>query len=162
MNEIINKEKDYNQNHNLISNISRITSKEIDLQLILKSFDNGDDVGATVLFIGTVRNYSDNGKVQGMNYEAYLGMAEYRIKEIEKLVCKIWDVKKISIIHRIGDLNVGEPSVAIAISTPHSKDAFEACQFILNKIKQDVPIWKKEKLLDGKTKWVKGKSIKND
>ena len=74
----------------------------------------------------------------------------------------MWNIKKINIIHRIGDLNVGDPSVVIAISTPHSKDAFEACQFILEKIKYNVPIWKKEKIIDGKTKWVIGKSIKSD
>jgi molybdopterin synthase catalytic subunit len=143
------------------SNIQRITSKEIDITSVLNSFDNSGNFGATVLFIGTVRNFSDNGKVSGMRYEAYLVMAEEGIKNIEIEVKKKWDVKEIRIINRIGDLKIGDNSIAIAISTPHSKDAFEACQFILNKIKQGIPIWKNERLSDGKTKWVKGKTVKD-
>ncbi|MDQ6723126.1 MAG: molybdenum cofactor biosynthesis protein MoaE, partial [Thermoproteota archaeon] len=108
----------------------------------------------------TVRDFSDNEQVIGMTYEAYIGMAEERIKNIETAVKKMWDIKKIKIIHRIGELIVGDKSIAISISTPHSKDAFAACQFILDKIKHDVPIWKNEKLLNGETKWVEGKSIK--
>ena len=168
MNNHINKEKEdirkpnSNSNSNSNLNIPRITSKEIDIKIISKSFDESGDSGATVIFVGTVRNYSENGRVLGMNYESYIGMAEERIKKIEYSVQKMWNIKKINIIHRIGDLNVGDPSVMIAISTPHSKDAFEACQFILEKIKHDVPIWKKEKIIDGKTKWVIGKSIKSD
>ncbi len=159
-NKFVNKEMDDTQNCDLNPNISRITSKEIDTQLIIKSINESGDTGAIILFIGTVRNYSDNGKVQGMNYEAYLGMAEERIKNIEITVKNIYNVKKIRIIHRIGDLNVGDTSIVIAIASPHSKDGFEACQFILDKIKQDVPIWKNEKMLNGSIKWVKGKSLK--
>lgn len=140
-------------------NIKRITSKEIDVKSVLDSIDNTGDFGATVIFIGTVRNHGDNGQVIGMSYEAYVGMAEERIKNIETEVKKKWDVKEIRVVHRVGDLKVGDNSITIAISTPHSKDAFDASQFILNKIKQDVPIWKNERLLDGNTKWVKGKIL---
>ncbi len=166
MNNLINNEKEDiqkpNLNLNSDSNIPRITSKEIDIKFISKSIDESGDSGATVIFVGTVRNYSENGGVQGMNYESYVGMAEERIKKIENAVQKIWNIKKINIIHRIGELNVGDTSVLIAVSTPHSKDAFEACQFILEKVKNEVPIWKKEKIMDCKTKWLTGKSIKSD
>lgn len=140
-------------------NIKRITSKEIDVKSVLGSINNNGDFGATVLFIGTVRNYGDNGPVIGMTYEAYVGMAEERIKTIETEVKKRWDVKEIRIVHRVGDLNIGDISITIGISTPHSKDAFDASQFILNKIKQDIPIWKNEILLNGNTKWVSGKDL---
>ncbi len=140
-------------------NIKRITSKEIDVKSVLDSIDNTGDFGATVLFIGTVRNYGDNGQVIGMSYEAYVGMAEKRIKNIEIEVKKKWDVKEIRVVHRVGDLKIGDNSIAIAISTPHSKDAFDASQFILNRVKQDVPIWKNEMLSDGNTKWVRGKDL---
>ncbi len=140
-------------------NIRRITSKEINVKSVLDSIDNNGDFGATVLFIGTVRNYGDNGQVVGMSYEAYVGMAEERIKAIENEAKKKWDVKEVRVVHRVGDLKVGENSITIAISTPHSKDAYEASQFILNKIKQDVPIWKNDWLLDGNTKWVRGKDL---
>jgi molybdopterin synthase catalytic subunit len=153
------KERDCCPNSASSSPIQRITSKEIDIPSILKSIDD-NSVGAKVLFIGTVRNFSDNGNVAGMTYEAYVGMAEDKIKNIEIDAKKTWGVKKISIIHRIGDLTIGDNSVAIAISSPHSKDAFAACQFVLDKIKREVPIWKKEKILGGGTKWVEGKSIR--
>jgi molybdopterin synthase catalytic subunit len=94
-----------------------------------------------------------------MTYESYMGMAEEKIKNIEIDAKKTWGIKKIRIIHRIGELTIGDNSVAIAISTPHSKDAFAACQFILDKIKHEVPIWKKEKMLNGETKWVEGKPM---
>ncbi|HYO06412.1 MAG TPA: molybdenum cofactor biosynthesis protein MoaE [Phototrophicaceae bacterium] len=139
--------------------IKRITSKEINVKSVLDSIDNNGDFGATVIFIGTVRNYGDNGQVMAMSYEAYVGMAEERIKNIEIEVKKKWDVKEVRVIHRVGDLKLGDNSITIAISTPHSKDAYDASQFILNKIKQDVPIWKNEKLLDGNTKWVRGKDL---
>ena len=154
-------ERDYCPNSAENLPIQRITSKEIDIPSILKSIDDGA-VGAKVLFVGTVRNFSDNGDVVGMTYESYIGMAEDKIKNIEIDAKKIWGIKKISIIHRIGELTIGDNSVAIAISTSHSKDAFAACQFILDKIKNEVPIWKKEKIMNGETKWVEGKSIKND
>jgi molybdopterin synthase catalytic subunit len=162
VNNVINEEKDDIRKPNSKSNIPRITSKELDIKIISESFDGSGDSGATVIFVGMVRNYSENGQVQGMNYEAYVGMAEEKIKKIENSVKEMWNIKKINIVHRIGDLNVGDPSIVIAISTPHSKDAFEACQFILGKIKHEVPIWKKEKIMNGKTKRVIGKSIKSD
>ncbi len=144
----------------------RITFTKIDEESILKTFDNDDDediggkFGATVSFIGSVRRYSKNGQVKGMDYEAYLGMAEVKIKEIENTVKEKWDIKKLKIIHRIGKISLGEKSILILVSTSHSKDAFEACQFILEKIKNEVPIWKKENFLDGTSKWVDGNSIK--
>jgi molybdopterin synthase catalytic subunit len=158
------KGKDLDQDVHFNNDYQRITSKEIDINSILKSVDNIDDntsktIGATVFFIGSVRNFGNNGQVQSMKYESYIGMAEERIKDIENIVKKKWDIKKIKIIHRIGELAIGENSIAIAISTSHSKDAFEACDFALHKIKQEVPIWKNEKLGDGRTKWVKGKPM---
>jgi molybdopterin synthase catalytic subunit len=151
-------EKDYYPNSATNSAMQRITPREIDVPSVLKSIDDGG-VGAKVLFIGSVRNFSDNGDVVGMTYESYMGMAEEKIKNIEIDAKKTWGIKKIRIIHRIGELTIGDNSVAIAISTPHSKDAFAACQFILDKIKHEVPIWKKEKMLNGETKWVEGKPM---
>jgi len=159
-NNPISMEKNESHENILNLNIQRITSKEIDVDSFLKSIENNGESGATVIFIGTVRNFSNNGQVLGMNYEAYEGMAEEKIKNIEITVKKMWDVKEIKIIHRVGELKIGDSSIAIVISTSHSKDAFEACHFILDRIKQDVPIWKNERLLNGKTKWIEGKPIK--
>ena len=143
-------------------NNGRITFNKIDEESFLKSFDNdanAGNYGATVSFVGLVRSYSKNGLVKGMDYEAYLGMAQVKIKEIENIVKEKWEIKKIKIIHRLGKLSIGEKSIMILVSTPHSKDAFEACKFILEKIKSEVPIWKKEIFLDGTSKWVDGNSI---
>jgi len=140
----------------------RITFNKIDEESLLKSFDNDVNKGkwgATVSFIGSVRSYSKNRQVKGMDYEAYSGMAEVKIKEIENTVKEKWDIKKIKIIHRLGKLSIGDKSIMILVSTPHSKDAFEACQFILERIKNEVPIWKKEIFSDGTSKWVDGNSI---
>jgi molybdopterin synthase catalytic subunit len=89
-------------------------------------------------------------------------MAENKIKNIEKLATEKYGIKKIKIVHRIGELALGNNSVVIALSTPHSKDAFKACKYILARIKQEVPIWKKELLSEGDEKWVDGKSIKTN
>ena len=136
----------------------RITFNKIELEAFIKSFEKSKitmgDVGATVIFVGSVRNFSKNGKVLGIKYESYVKMAEETIKNIEILVQKIWKIKKVNIVHRIGELSVGENSIAIAVSTSHSVEGFNICQFILNKIKQDVPIWKNEYLEDGTTKWI--------
>ena len=141
----------------------QITNSEIDINEIINSMvDAEGNSGATVIFVGSVRNFGMNGKVKGMYYESYVKMAENKIKNIEKLATEKYGIKKIKIVHRIGELALGNNSVVISISTPHSKDAFKACKYILARIKQEVPIWKKELLSKGDEKWVDGKSIKTN
>lgn len=140
--------------------IKRITTDEIDTFDIINSMkDKKGKSGATVIFVGSVRNYGNNGLVKGMFYESYVKMAEIQIKNIEKEAAKKWDIKKIRIVHRIGTMKLGCNSIVIALSTPHSKEAFEACEFILAAIKRQVPIWKKEILSDNKKKWVVGNPL---
>lgn len=142
--------------------IQRITTKEIDIQKIVKDIANTTgSSGAMILFIGSVRNYGKKGKVVSMTYESYTSMAEERIKSIEQYVRKKWKIKNIKIIHRIGKLKIGTNSIVIAISSSHSKEAYKASKFILDKIKKEVPIWKKEELADGQEKWVDGQRIAN-
>lgn len=140
--------------------IKHITINKIDTCALVNSLrDKKGKSGATVVFVGTVRNSGKNGLVKEMFYEAYVKMAEKQIKKIEKIAVKRWNIKKIRIIHRIGSIKLGSSSIVIAISTPHSKDAFEACEFILAAIKKEVPIWKKEVLSSSKEKWVVGNPI---
>lgn len=149
-----------NLNRLLNRNIQRITFNRIDQEDLLKSFDENDGKsGAIVSFTGSVRNHSANGIVKGMYYEAYLGMAEEKIKDIENIVKEKWDINKIKIVHRIGELTIGDISIIIIVSSYHSKNAFEACQFILHKIKNEVPVWKRELLNDGNKRWIEGNSI---
>lgn len=139
-----------------------ITS-EIEVQEIIDSMSDVDGhSGAIMVFIGSVRNIGKTGSVSGMYYESYVEMAEKKIIEIEQSAIKKWNLKRIKIVHRIGRLQLGDNSVVIALSTSHSKEAFEACEQILGMMKQQVPIWKKELLSDGRERWVDGKKIHFD
>ncbi|KAA2281101.1 molybdenum cofactor biosynthesis protein MoaE [Candidatus Nitrosocosmicus agrestis] len=137
-----------------------IITSEIDVNQILNSMtDKNGQSGATVVFTGSVRNSGKRGPVTEMYYEAYTEMAEKTLKKIEDMAMKEWGINRIQIVHRIGRLHLGDISVVIAISSPHSKEAFEICEKILAMIKQSVPIWKKELLSNGIEQWVDGKVI---
>jgi molybdopterin synthase catalytic subunit len=113
--------------------------------------------GAVVLFLGTVRDNSEAGSVERIEYEAYEPMAEKRLAQAELEVRRTWpSTTGVKIVHRVGSLAVGEVSVAVAVSSPHRADAFEACRHAIETIKRDVPIWKREKLGDGSEAWVEG------
>ncbi len=121
-----------------------ITEKPIDVnEIILET--HHDSAGAISLFIGTVRNHNEGKKISGIHYEAYKEMAETVLSEIENAAMKKWNVKKLVAVHRIGDLTVGDISVIVAVSTEHRKEAFEACKYVIDMIKNRVPIWKKER-----------------
>jgi molybdopterin synthase catalytic subunit len=113
--------------------------------------------GAVVLFLGTVRDNSEAGGVERIEYEAYEPMAEKRLAEAEREVRRRWPATTgVKILHRLGSLAVGEVSVAVAVSSPHRAEAFEACRHAIETIKHEVPIWKREKLGDGSEVWVEG------
>lgn len=159
----LHKSKKNNDKLKPSSSSQIITESEIDVNDVINSVTDIDGhSGATVIFIGSVRNFGLNGKVKKMFYESYAKMADNKIKHIEKLAIEKYGINKIRIVHRIGELSLGTNSIIIALSTPHSKDAFRACKYILAKIKQEVPIWKKEILSKGNEKWVDGKSIKTN
>lgn len=100
--------------------------------------------GAIATFQGVVRDNSLGRKVLYLFYEAYPPMAIMEMEAIENEVRERWEVEKVAITHRTGRLEIGEASVVIAISSPHRKDALEACQFSIDRLKQTVPVWKKE------------------
>ncbi len=112
--------------------------------------------GGTCLFVGTVRDRSDAGEVTGLHYEAWEELAAGRLEEIASEMLAAWPLRKVAILHRTGDLEVGEASVAVACSAPHRAEAFEACRHGIERLKEDVPIWKKEGLASGDTEWVMG------
>jgi molybdopterin synthase catalytic subunit len=133
----------------------RITTSKILPHKILNAV-NDKNAGATAIFFGTVREHSERGKIIGMTYESYLEMAEDRMKKIESIISRKWNIKRVKIIHRVGDLLIGDVSVAVAVSAPHRSEAFSACRYAIEKIKREVPIWKKERSVGGKERWVKG------
>ena len=109
--------------------------------------------GGVVLFIGTVREQTDGKSVTALEYESFKPMAEKQIEEIEKQINAKWDVRKICVVHRLGRLLVGDKSIIIGVSAPHRREAFEASRYMIEQIKKDVPIWKKEFFEDGEV-WV--------
>ena len=112
-----------------------------------------------MLFLGTIRNRSEGKAVKGLEYEVYKEMAEKRMDEIERVVMKRWPIVKMAMVHRYGDLKIGEVSVAVAVSCEHRAEAFEACRFAIDTIKTSLPLWKKEKFGGGSERWVKGTAI---
>ena len=110
--------------------------------------------GGVVLFLGTVRDLTGDRETAALDYEAYPAMAEQKMREIEEDTRARWPVGEIALVHRLGRLGVGEVSVAVAVSCPHRAEAFAACRHAIDRLKELVPIWKKENWADGTTEWV--------
>jgi molybdopterin synthase catalytic subunit len=109
--------------------------------------------GATVTFIGTTRDHNDGRSVTQLEYEAYPEMALAEMRKIAELATQRWPISKMAIVHRIGQVPIGEASVVIAASSAHRVAAFEACHFAIDRLKEVVPIWKKEHF-DGGEVWI--------
>ena len=110
--------------------------------------------GGIVLFSGVVRDQTGGRRVKFLEYEAHQPMAEAKMREIAMAVRGRWpDVTRIAMIHRVGRLEIGESSVMIGVSSPHRRQAFEACHFAIDTLKETVPVWKKEHFEDGEV-WV--------
>jgi molybdopterin synthase catalytic subunit len=110
--------------------------------------------GGVVLFLGTVRDLTGAEVTEALEYEAYTDMAERKLAEIEREARERWPVGEMAVVHRLGRLGVGEVSVAVAVSCPHRAEAFEACRYTIDRLKQIVPIWKKDNRPDGSSDWV--------
>jgi len=131
----------------------RLTRDEIDDAALTDSVRRAD-CGAVVTFLGTVRELTDGQVTTALDYEAYPSMAEKKMQEIERETRERWPVGEIMIVHRLGHLDVGDVSVAVAVSCPHRGQAFDACRYAIDRLKETVPIWKKENWADGRTEWV--------
>jgi len=131
----------------------RLTHDAIDYTALTESV-RSDLSGAVVLFLGTVREMTDGRKTVALDYEAYPAMAQTKMAELEADARNKWPVDNVGIVHRLGHLEVGDVSVAVAISCPHRQQAFEAGKFLIDQLKLTVPIWKKENFSDGTTEWV--------
>jgi molybdopterin synthase catalytic subunit len=112
------------------------------------------DAGAVVLFLGTTREFTRGRRTASLDYECYPQMAEQKLAELEAEARRRWPVIGCSIVHRLGRLELGEASIAIAVSSPHRADAFAAGQWLIDTIKEVVPIWKCENWADGTKEWV--------
>lgn len=130
-----------------------ITSEPIDSTAVLNSVSS-PSAGAVVLFLGTTREFTGDRRTEWLDYECYSGMAEKKMAELESEARERWNLVDCRIVHRVGRVSLGEASVAIAVSSPHREAAFEAGKWLIDALKQVVPIWKKEHWSDGASQWV--------
>ncbi len=110
--------------------------------------------GAVVLFLGTVRELTSGRRTLALDYECYPEMARKKMEELEAEARRRWPLVECALVHRLGRLELAEASVAVAVSTPHRRDAFEAGQWLIDTLKEVVPVWKRENWDDGSQEWV--------
>jgi molybdopterin synthase catalytic subunit len=132
--------------------MSYLTDDAIDTAALVRRLLRRSD-GALVVFEGVVRDHSEGKAVESIFYDAYRPMAEKEIGAILDNVRLEWPDVAVDCLHRLGHLVVGDTSIAIACVSPHRAQAFEACRAVIDRIKQTVPIWKKERTPDGE-EWV--------
>ena len=130
----------------------KITDKPIQIDEAVKAA-TALGSGAINVFVGTVRNESKGKSVRWLEYEAFETMAISEMKQIIKTASEKWKILGFAVTHRVGTLHPGETAVVIAVSTPHRKESFEACEYIIDTLKERVPIFKKEVFENGE-EWV--------
>lgn len=131
----------------------RLTNDPIDYAALTESVRSNQS-GAVVLFLGTVREMTGSRQTLALDYECYPAMAEAKMQELLDEMRMRWPVDKAAIVHRLGHLELGDISVAAAVSCPHRVQAFDAGKWLIDELKIRVPIWKKENWSDGTTEWV--------
>ena len=129
-----------------------IVNEPLDAEAITAKVKN-DSNGAVVTFLGATRDFTGARKVLHLEYEAYRPMADEKLAEVASDLRERWSIEDVAIVHRIGRLEIGEVSLVVAVASPHRKEAFAACQYSVDRIKQIVPIWKKE-FFEGGEVWV--------
>jgi molybdopterin synthase catalytic subunit/molybdopterin converting factor small subunit len=130
----------------------RLVEGPIDVQAVLQEVET-DEAGAIASFVGTVRARSRDREVVQLEYEAYEGMAEEVMGQLAAALKVKYDLCEVAITHRVGRVEVGEASVAIAVSAPHRRDALAACADAIDTLKNTVPLWKKE-VYEGGEEWI--------
>ena len=130
-----------------------LVDRAIDVAALVREVASTSN-GATVLFIGTVRDVNDGRPVTGMEYSAYKSMAEREMHDIAREASERFGTPDVVVEHRVGALELGEASVAIVVAHPHRGGAYEASRYVIEQLKQRVPIWKLEHYVDGTREWV--------
>jgi molybdopterin synthase catalytic subunit len=131
----------------------QLTDQPIDVAAVLGAVQ-ADGAGAVNAFIGTIRNRSTGRRVVRLHYEAYDAMAVHQLRKVAEQAVEKWPMlQEVAVVHRKGTLEIGDVAVVVAVSTPHRAESFAACQYIIDTLKEVVPIWKKEEYEDG-TVWV--------
>ncbi|NUQ33692.1 MAG: molybdenum cofactor biosynthesis protein MoaE [Planctomycetaceae bacterium] len=120
---------------------------------------SADENGAVVIFLGITRNHHEGRGVKYLEYECYRDMALAEFLRVAELAAKTHGIKHLYAVHRIGRVNIGEASLGVAASSAHRAQAFAAAQMLVDELKKDVPIWKREYFSDGSIGWVEGGCI---
>ena len=126
-----------------MSDLVRLQSEAIDEASLVDAV-RSPEAGAVATFSGTVRNHNRGRRVQHLEYEAYAGMAESEMANVVARAREKYPVQSVALVHRTGRLEIGDVSVAVAVSSAHRADAIEACRLIIDELKRTVPIWKRE------------------
>jgi len=132
--------------------LARLQSTPIDGAGLIASMGGAAD-GALALFLGTVRDHNDGRRVRFMEYHAYPEMAEREMARLVDEACGRFEVRAVALVHRTGRLEIGETSVAVAVASAHRAAALDACRYLIDTLKQTVPIWKRE-FYDGDDAWL--------
>ncbi len=135
---------------------SDVTTAPIDPAEVLTRIGTDED-GAVVLFLGVVRCRNEGRVVDGMTYEGYREMAGEQLARIASEAAAIAASDELVAVHRLGNLAIGDVSVAVAVSSPHRRDAFDAARYVIDEIKRRLPIWKREHYRDGDARWLDGR-----
>ena len=130
----------------------RLSEEPLSLDAVVREVQR-DEAGAIATFTGTTRNRSRGRDVRFLDYDAYEGMAEATMRELAAELKRRYEVLDVAIHHRVGRVDIGEPSVMIAVSAPHRADALAACRDAIDTLKQTVPLWKKE-VYEGGEEWI--------
>lgn len=129
-----------------------ITTKPIDFTAVTNAV-RSHRAGAVVLFMGTVREFTNESVTTQLTYESFEEMAEVQMQQLAETARKQWSLCHVNMVHRTGELALGDIAVAVAVSAPHRAAAFESGRWLLDEIKKSVPIWKQEHFADGTTEW---------
>lgn len=133
--------------------VVRLTDRPIALEPLWEEVAD-DDAGAHFVFVGRTRRTTAGKITRQLSYEAFRPMAESELRELLLSASRTYQLTAAVIVHRLGDIAVGEASIAVAVSSPHRRNGFEAVAWIMDEVKQRVPIWKQERFDDGTTEWV--------
>ena len=128
--------------------IVELTTQAIDAGTLLRHVSQSGNGGIAV-FYGTVRDNAEGRRVVKLAYEAFEPMAVAKLREIASQAVERWGPIDVAVAHRVGELQIGEPSVVVAVGAPHRAEAFDACRYIIDTLKTSVPIWKREHFEDG-------------
>ena len=135
-----------------------LTQQPIDFASLTESV-RSHQAGAVVLFLGTVREFTGEARTAWLEYEAFPDMAMAALNRLEAEVRERFSVVEVAMSHRYGQLALGDIAVAVAVSSPHRAQAFEAGRWLIDTLKESVPIWKKEHYADGSTEWLHSEPV---